>query len=75
MRRIADTIVRGISQLWTCERALLRVLQWHTTLVPVMGADSSALTKTLAMCMARAADLAQVLGDARMCYQYIACML
>jgi hypothetical protein len=48
--RIADTIVRDISKLRACEQALLRALQWHATLVPVMGADSPTLTKTLAVC-------------------------
>ena len=42
--------MRDISELQACEQALLRVLQWHTTLVPVMGADLPTLTKTLAVC-------------------------
>ena len=50
LQRIVDTTVRDISELRACERALLRVLQWHTTLVPIMGADSPALTNTLVVC-------------------------
>ena len=61
MHCIAHMIVQGISELRACEWALLRALQQHTTLVPVTGADSPALTKTLSVCTARMADLAQVL--------------
>ena len=44
---IAHTIAQGISELRVCEWGLLRALQRHTTLVPVAGADSPALTRTL----------------------------
>ena len=59
---IAHTIVQGTSELRESRGALLRGLQWNTTLVPVTGADLPALTKTPAMCTARMADLAQVLA-------------
>ena len=75
LRRIAHTTVQDISELQACERALLRALQWHTTYVPVLGVDSPALTKTLAVSTAPPADLAPVLGDAPRYYQCIPWML
>ena len=72
---IAHTIVQDISELQACKWALLRVLQWHMTLVPSMGTNLPTLMKILAVCMACAADLMQVLGDALMSYQCILWML
>src|SRR5258706_8069223 len=75
LRRIAHTTVQDISELRACERALLQALQWHTAYVPVTGVDSPALTKTLAVCTAPAADLPPVLGVAPTYYQSIPWML
>ena len=60
--RIAHTTVQDISGLRTCERALLRVLRWHTTYMSVSGVDSPALTKTFAVYGARSGPLTDAGG-------------
>ena len=63
LRRIAHTTVWDTSELWAHKRALLWVLQWHMTSMPIMGVDSPTLMKALTVCTACTADLAPVLGD------------
>ena len=40
LQRITHTTVQDTSELWAHKRALLWVLQWHTTSMPIMGVDS-----------------------------------
>jgi hypothetical protein len=75
LKRIAYTTVQNIDELNTCERALLKALQWQTTYAPVEGVDSPAIKRTLDVTTAPPEDLAPVLKEAPTYYQCIPWML